>query len=135
MKSEAVWTFETARYRIALEIVPEDMDPADSFESAEDIEAIHNGTVEWFQAMVAVYLKATNGPDIRIGYDTLGACAYATVREFYTAHRDPDPMNRNCSIMRGKRGDNVFVGHYFPDMVAQAVKDARANIARLCEHH
>lgn len=117
------WEFRTAQFRVALEIEPEDMDPADSFEFQDDIDAVHNGEVEWFCARVAVY---KDGMDL--GSDYLGACAYKTVSEFYTSHRDPDPMNRNCSIMRAKHEQNVSVCHYFPDMVRQAVQAARANI-------
>lgn len=38
-------------------------------------------------------------------------------------------MNRNCSIMRAANGDNVMIGHYFPDMVREAVRQARAWLA------
>ena len=128
---ETIWQFETRRFRVALEIEPEDMDPADSFEFQEDIDAIRNGDVEWFQAMVAVYYKPNRGPDIRIGFDTLGACAYKTLCEFYTSHHDPDPMNRNCSIMRAK-GGNYTICHYFPSMVREAIAQARRNTTNMC---
>jgi len=38
-------------------------------------------------------------------------------------------MNRNCAPMRAARGDNVVVGHYFPQMVRQAIADARRTLA------
>ena len=117
---ETVWQFETQRFRIALEIESEDMDPADSFCFDEDIAAVRNGDVEWFCAIVAVYLDGN-----RVAWDSLGGCAYRTIREFYTSHRDGDPMNRNCEAMRAKHGGNVCICHYFPDMVRQAVRDAR----------
>lgn len=123
MNAETVWEFKTARFRVALEVSPEDMDPADSFEFQDDIDAVKSGTVEWFCATVAVYLDGR-----KVGSDSLGGCAYNTVKEFYTSHRDPDPMNRNCSIMRAKRG-KVSIGHYFPDMVAEAISDARRTLA------
>jgi len=125
MSDNTVWEFSTRNYRVALEIMPEDLDPADSFEFQEDIDAVRSGAVEWFQARVVVY-----GPDgEELGSDSLGGCAYATVREFYTSHRDRDPMNRNCSLMRVARG-NVVLCHYFPGMVTEAVAAARAAIAR-----
>lgn len=120
---ETVWTFAIGAIRVALEIEPEDMDPADSFEFDEDIEAVRSGAVEWFAARVSIY---KNGH--RIGVDTLGACAYYSIEEFFTAHRDSDPMSRNCSIMRAARG-NVTICHYFPDMVCQAVADARKTLS------
>lgn len=130
----AVWTFQTARFAICLFAEPEEMDPADSFDFDEDIEAIRDGTVEWFSASVVVFLKDANDPDAtwqwrKVGSDHLGGCAYRTVREFYTSHRDPDPMNRNCSIMRAERGENVCICHYFPGMVLEAIADARRTMA------
>ncbi len=127
--TDVVWSFETKRFRVALEIDPEDMNPADSFEFQEDIDAVRNGDVEWFQAAVVVYFKPDDGSrPIQIGFDTLGGCAYKTVREFYTSHRDPDPMNRNCSIMRAARGANVVLCDYFPSMVRAAIEQARGHV-------
>jgi hypothetical protein len=121
---ETMWQFETARFRVVLEIEPEDMDPADSFAFEEDVDAVRNGQVEWFRAIVAVYVD-----DTRIAWDALGGCAYKTVREFYTSHRDPDPMNRNCMAMRLANGGSVeakySICHYFPDMVREACRAAR----------
>ena len=134
--SDTVWSFETARFRVALEISPEEMDPADSFEFDDDIEAVRSGAVEWFCATVTVYFIDRENDDLReIGFDTLGGCAYKTVREFYTSHRDKDPMNRNCSLMRAAHakeheGRAVVICHYFPDMVRQAIHDARRHLAR-----
>jgi hypothetical protein len=41
MNHETVWSFETARFVVALEIEPEDMDPADSFEFDEEVSICH----------------------------------------------------------------------------------------------
>lgn len=118
-----LWTFKTAQYEIRLIAHPEDTPPEDAFEFEDDIESVRNGDVEYFCAEVAVY---KNGH--KIGSDYLGACAYRTFKDFYTDHRDPDPMNRNCSIMRQKQGDNVVICHYFPGMVKQAIDDARKTL-------
>jgi hypothetical protein len=128
MHYETVWQFETANFKIALEVTDCQDDPADSFEFPEDIEGIRNGSVAWFDARVSVY---KNGH--RVGVDHLGHCAYKTVEEFYQGHRDRDPMNRNSSIMRATRGDDVvFICHYFPSMVAEAIADARKTLG--CTH-
>lgn len=119
------WEFRTDRFCVALEIRPEDMDPADSFEFQEDIDMVRRGAVEWFVASVVVYLDGDE-----VGRDTLGGCAYTTIAEFYTAHRGPDPMDRNCSLMRAQRGD-ISICHYFPSMVGEAIAAARKNISRL----
>lgn len=128
---DAIWSFETDRFFVGLYAEPEDLDPADTFEFPEDIEAVRNGSVEWFNAVVRVYHKNGVSPYQwpQVGFDSLGACAYKTLAEFYTSHRDPDPMNRNCSIMRAARGSNVCICHYFPDMVREAIADARRNIS------
>lgn len=111
---EVVWTFWTARFRVELQIEPEDMDPADSFQFEDDIEAVRSGAVEWFQAVVVVYCD-----DRKVAWDALGGCAYETVREFYQAHRGSDVMNRNCSVMRAACG-NVTIMHYFPGSCRRA---------------
>jgi hypothetical protein len=128
MSRNTAWEFRTKQFRVALEIEPEDTDPADSFESQEDIDAVRNGDVEWFCAVVSVYHVASDGTERRLGWDSLGGCAYNSVREFYTSHRDPDPLNRNCTAMRAARG-NVCICHYFPDMVKQATLSARRQVA------
>ena len=125
---ETVWEFSTARYRVALEIAPEDSDPADSFDDAEAIAEIRNDLCAWFVARVAVYHRESG---LRLGEDYLGGCAYRDVREFYESHRDPDPLNRNCSIMRATCGHNVCIGHYFPDMVVNAVSEARKTLEQM----
>jgi hypothetical protein len=118
---EVVWEFCTAHFRICLEIEPEEMDPADSFQFEDDIEAVRNGSVEWFCASVVVYFDGRE-----IARDSLGGCAYNSVREFYTSHRDPDPTNRN-TIETNKRHQ---ICHYFPSMVTEAVSEARKAFAR-----
>lgn len=99
---DTVWTFETANFRIALEVEPEEMDPADSFQFEEDIQAVRNGDVAWFCCTMSVY---KNGH--RIGRDDLGGCAYKSVRDFYKGE--------------GRNG-------YFRDMVRTAIADARQTL-------
>lgn len=120
---ETVWSFETARLKVALEIEPEDMDPADSFEFPEDIEAVRSGEVAWFQASVVVYVDG-----LEVGRDSLGGCAYKTVEEFYQSHRDPDPANRNTLAMKAR---HTSIGHYFPEMVSIALDEARKTLRQL----
>src|SRR4051812_6860681 len=94
----ARWSFETAQFFIGFYTEPEELDPADSFEFQDDIDAVRDGTVEWFCAVVRVHFKrGSDDPRTwqEVGADYLGGCAYNSVREFYTAHRDPDPLNRN----------------------------------------
>lgn len=126
---ETVWQFKTARFCAELQIEPEETAPEDSFEFQDDIDAVRNGTVEWFCATVVV---SWNGREV--GRDSLGACAYNSIREFYTSHRDADSMNRNCTLMRRAwQGGNdpdakISLCHYFPSMVREAIRNARNNL-------
>ena len=57
--------------------------------------------------------------------DYLGNCIYKSLQEFASGHRDPDPLNRNCSLMRQARGQDMIICHYFPDMVRIVCDEAR----------
>jgi hypothetical protein len=127
---EAIWSFETKHFRIEFQAHDEDMDPADSFQFREDIDMVQRGEVAWFCAAVIVYHRRSKREAWReIASDYLGGCAYSDVMEFITSHRDADPMNRNCSIMRAARGGNVCICHYFPGMVAEAINAARKGVS------
>jgi hypothetical protein len=124
-RDDAAWSFETANFFIGFYAEPEEMSPAETFQFAEDIEAVRSGRVEWFAAIVRVYAKlGSDDPrDWReIGADYLGGCAYNSVREFFTSHRDPDPANRNTLATKAR---GVCICHYFPGMVTAAVEEAR----------
>lgn len=125
---DAAWSFETKRFVVAFYAEHEELDPADSFEFEDDIDAVRNGDVEWFCAIVRVFLKQPDDELLEVGSDVLGACAYNSVREFTESHRGADPMNRNCSIMRAARGQNVSICHYFPGMVQEACREARKTL-------
>lgn len=130
-KWETVWQFHTRNLNVALQTTDEIMHPADSFEFQEDIQAVLDGRVTWFVARVLVSFR----DGTTLGNDVLGGCAYNSVQEFYTSHRDPDPMNRNSSIMRTKRGENTVMCHYFPEMVRIACAEARKRLAALNTIH
>jgi hypothetical protein len=123
MHWETVWTFKTATFEVCLSVADEQEDPAGHFCDSRDVDAIRNGDVLWFVARVQV---KKNGHVI--GSDYLGACSYASLEEFYTSHRDRNPMNRNSSIMRAANGENVCICHYFPSMVHEAIADARRTL-------
>lgn len=124
---EEIWRFNTARFSVLCEVTPCQDDPADTFGFDEDIEAVRNGEVEYFDARVRVVSAWGD----ELGSDYLGACAYKTTRELIEGHRTSDAMDRNCSIMRAARGDNVSICHYFPGMVAEAIAEARKHVSRI----
>lgn len=115
-----LWRFETARFAVVCTAeVGDDLDLSWD-DTGEVRERIESGLYVMFCAKVAVLLDGRE-----IAADYLGQCIYESGREFVTSHRDPDPMNRNCTLMRAARGGQGAIGHYFPDMVSIAVKEAR----------
>ncbi len=124
---DTVWSFVTARFRITFAIREEPGYQYDGDdEDGETQSKLNSGEYVAFESRAAVYFDGE-----MIGADYLGGSVYSadTVSGFWTAHRDPNPMNRNCSLMRAAQGDNAVIGHYFPDMIAQAVKAARHHLA------
>lgn len=119
-----MYEFTIGRFTIAADIHPaHDLDLSwdDDGETRANLES---GLWEAFDTKVSVRL---NGAEI--ASDWLCGSIYADPSEFFSGHRDADPLNRNCSIMRARWGDNVTIGHYFPDMVRNAVNEARRWLA------
>lgn len=124
----ALWTFATDRFVVEIHAIEEDTDPADSFEFDDDIAFARSGNPStWFEAVVVI---RDIGSQYVVGCSTLGGCSYNSFQEFYQSHRDKDPMNRNCTVMRVSQGQNVSICHYFPDMIREAIRDARAYCGR-----
>lgn len=127
---DPIWQFDTPNFRVCLFVEPENVNPADHFSDKRDIAYARRGGAHWFHATVAVYFGDDSDNLELIAWYSLGCCSYRSFKDFYAGHRDPDPMNRNCTIMRAARGDNVVICHYFPGMVSQAIGEARAALAR-----
>lgn len=122
--SYRAWKFRSGRFVVSLYIDQDygyqyDGDDPDGETQAK----LDEGEYIAFDSTVSVSLDGKE-----IGSDHLGGSVYAVddMADFWTAHRSADPMNRNCSIMRAARGGNVCIGHYFPDMVRNAIKEAHA---------
>lgn len=121
---ETMWTFHTRDWTVKA-VIADSMYADTSFdETGETADKIASGEWRAFDTTVKVYFRGQ-----LIGEDALGESIYADPREFFTAHRDSDPLNRNCSVMRAARGDSSAICHYFPDMVREAIRNARRNIA------
>lgn len=100
---ENIWSFQTARFCVTCDVTPEDLDPAGQFDSAEDVNAIRSGAVDWFVARLRVTL---DGAEIATEY--LGGCAYRRAADFTGEARDG----------------------YFRDMVREACQQARRTLGR-----
>ena len=118
-----VWRFDTKRFTVALQMTPDDDLDLSWDETGETQDKLASGEYTAFGSRVVVYCDGQ-----QVGSDSLWGSVYAEPREFWTAHRDPDPMHRNCSLMRKVRG-NITYCHYFPEMVRIAIGNARMNIA------
>jgi len=123
--AETVWSFKTARFEARLVIEEThgyryDGDDADG----EVQEKLDSGEYVAFESAVLIFLDGE-----MIAWDSLYGSVYAagTMNEFWTMHRSPNPMHRNCSIRRAK--EHSLIGHYFPDMVRTAIAEARRYVA------
>lgn len=122
-----VWTFETARFSVRLDISQDygyQYDGDD--ENGETQAALDSGEMIAFDSRVVITCDG-----IEIASDSLSGSVYyaSDYADFFTAHRDRNPMNRNCSAMRATHGANVCICHYFPSMVAEAIAAARLVIS------
>ena len=124
---ENVWSFETANLRVTYDVAPEDDLDLSWDDDGSTREGLESGKYVAFVARVRVVHKTTGA---ELGVDYLGSCIYESA-EAFISHRDPDPMNRNCSLMREARGANACIGHDFPDMVSSAIHEARKQLATL----
>lgn len=118
---ETVWTFKTARFAVTLALDYQhgyEYDGDD--ENGETQAKLDSGEYVAFDSCVTVKLDG----DV-IGRDWLGSSVYAAdeVSEFWTAHRlERDPAYRNTLANKARK---VCICHYFPDMVRQAIAEAR----------
>ena len=104
---ENLWRFETARVAVTLDCADES-DPDTSWADADTLEKLADGIYVNVCFRVRVLLDGNE-----LGANYIGNSVYENVRDFAREHY-------GC---RSK-------GHYFPDMVRQAISEARK---RLCE--
>ena len=123
-KPETVWTFKTARFKVELILSPCYHLDLSWDDSGEVIAKVESGEYIPFDSEVRVSLDGRT-----LASDYLSESIYDDVSKFWTAHRDRDPMNRNCTYMRVTKGYDAVIGHYFPDMVREAIQEARVALS------
>lgn len=131
MTFETVWTFKTARFAVSLQIAQDHGYQYDGDdENGETQAALDSGEMVAFDSRVIVELDG-----LEVGADHLGGSVYYAndMADFWTAHRDADPFNRNCEEMRATNGQNCSICHYFPGMVQEAIEQARERIGEMME--
>lgn len=112
---ENVWSFNTKRYLVTLCVADDDMDPAESFDDARDVEFARSGApYAWFQARVQVIFKDDANPRnwavkrrLVVGEDFLSGCSYSSLAGF------------------------MQPGGSFRDMVREAIWEARDKMCRM----
>jgi hypothetical protein len=124
--TEPIWIFTTANFTVRVDALPEDDWDLSWDETGDAIDGLESGRYVGFCARAQV-LDAEGAV---LSEDYLGNCIYGSLEEFGSAHRHPDPLNRNSSIMRERRGGNAVICHYFPDMVRIACHEARHTLRR-----
>lgn len=117
---QTMWQFTIGRFTIRASIADCHDLALNWIDDSETRDKLESGEYEAFDVQVTV---SFNGAVI--GRNALHGSIYSDPREFFTDHRSADPMNRNCSLMRAAHGDNVSICHYFPDMVSEAIAEAR----------
>lgn len=124
LHGESVWTFKTRRFTVRLTIEPDYGYRYDGDDPEGETQAkLNSGEYIAFDSAVTVEFDG-----IKIAADHLGGSVYDArkVKEFWTAHRDHDHNNRNCSMHMDR-----VIGHYFPEMVRIAIEAARKHFANM----
>jgi hypothetical protein len=105
---ETIHTSTAAGFDIVFSVTPEHVEPDWDFEDEADkqdtLDRIERGDLVYFVACVQAF---KNG--IELGTYYLGGCCYDSYMQF------------------------VEASDYYADMVENAISEARANIAKLCE--
>lgn len=119
-----VWTFKTARFTVALEIEERPDYEYDGDDPDNIIHAgLNSGEFVAFDSRVIVYLDGKP-----VGFDYLGGSVYQShdVADFWQAHRNSPADQRNTLAVKAR---GVCVCHYFPGMVAEAIRVARITLS------
>ena len=124
MRYETIWSFKTANFRVAYEVMPEEECLDLSWDDDGSVrEGLESGKFIAFQAKVAVYDLTTGN---EIGADYLGQCIYESAEAFMD-HREVGRHNRALTAdpWMYARGETGRCGSYFRDMVTVAIAEAR----------
>ena len=125
-RTGAQWSFKTARFTIELEGRRCHNYQYDGDDPTNETQAkLDSGEYVAFDSTVFVYLDGEE-----IARNDLGGSVYGATEahEFWTAHRDPDPANRNTLALKAR---NTVICHYFPDMVREACQVARDAVSNM----
>ena len=117
---ELLWSFNTRRFTVELHAAPETDADLSWDETGETQANVESGLWACVCFRVRVLYAGRT-----IATDYLGDSIYADVHDFYRQHREGGDENRKVHGYRRKHC------HYFPDMVRNAVAEARASLLAL----
>ncbi len=116
-------TFETANFKVSID-AEYDYDTDLSFDDTGEVQRkLENGEFLAFQVAVTVTHKPTS---TELGADYLGGCIYESIEAFMD-HRECGKANREYE----RKGERGRCGSYFADMIHEAIKEARKEVAKL----
>lgn len=114
-EDKPMWEFKTKNFSIIASIEPDD-DLDLSFDDTGEVkEKLDTGELEAFQTTVRVLYRGEE-----VGADYLGGSIYAEPADFFKEH---------LGIAAKSRADGVNYGCYFPQMVREAINEARKHFA------
>ena len=113
---ERIWSFDTARFSVVLECEDE-RDPDTSWADDETLANLESGC--WVNACFAVRVFM-DGVEVASSY--LGNSIYAEVADFRREHIT------YAVDVRAARERGVSMGSYFPEMVREAIAEARKTL-------
>lgn len=108
-----IWQFQTARMVVECGYTPEE-DPDLSWADDETNAQLESGGL----VNVTFWVKVRVGRMV-VGTSSLGNSVYADPRDFAREHFGLRPLSRR---------DGVTYGSYFPDMVREAIHEARRTL-------
>lgn len=111
---DRVWAFETANFRVECYFAPDDDVDTSFDETGETQENLASGLWQAFRSEVRVIHKETG---LKLGEDHLGGSIYEKPLDFIKEHYGCRPKG---------------FGSYFPDMVREAIAEARRNRRKVC---
>lgn len=106
--SEKMWEFSTKNFHVIATVEPDENVDVSFDDTNTTRDNLESGKWTAFATWVRVYYRGAE-----VGSDCLGGSIYEHPRDFFSEHR-------------GSRGQ---WGSYFPDMVRQAIKEARKTLA------
>lgn len=113
-----MYRFETAQFIVRAVIVPDDDVDVSFDETSETRDKLESGEWQSFGTVVTVTTK----DGLELGADSLWGSIYHNPRDFFREH---------IGLAAKSRADGCRYGSYFPDMVRQAISEARNTLATM----